>query len=275
MMPDDTTIDELSPLPLEEAIDDIIGADLDYQPPSVFPKPYPTLKDPSVYNQETTLAPLSVPNHYPPQPPRKPRQPKPNKYVDELHNEFIEGLSTSKDLKLALSVSGNPRAKTFLEELTNPRNANKSITRIARKSGVGPVELAEILRDYYASSAFMEIVKGAPQVAKDLVYDSQTIQVDCPRCGGFGENQNPKTDEWEECKRCLGTGLISKSGSSEARKLISEAVGWTKSKSGQGAHISVNIHNQSGRVESTIEELDRIIPTGNDTNPNIIDIEPE
>jgi hypothetical protein len=270
--------DSLTPLPLEDAIDDIIGADLDYEPPSMFPKPSLTLKDASEYNQTTAIAPLSNPiNHSTPPPNssfRRPRQPKPNKFVDELHNEFIESLGQEKDLKLALSTSSNPKAAAFLQALTSPKNSRKSLTRVARQCGLNPVEIAEILRDYHLSTALLEIVKGAPQVAKDVVYDAQTIQVDCPRCGGFGQIQNPRDEQWEDCKRCIGTGMISKAGNSDARKLVSEAVGWSKSKSG-GASIQVNINTRTERVESTIEELERIIPDDYNSNTNVIDIAPE
>lgn len=194
-------------------------------------------------------------------------QKQPNRYIDEIHNEFIESIGDVRELKAALSQSTSPKAQRFLELLVDPKNSGQSMTRLARRSGVEPQDVMEVFRSYYLAQSMLEYVKGAPRIARDIVLDAQSTEEECPRCDGWGKIKDAD-DKKVECKRCKGAGTIRIPGNSDARKLMAESVGWTRkgSGSGGGAHgITINLSHTG--VESVIEEMERLGP-----NPKTIDL---
>lgn len=248
-------------------IDDILDFDTPLQPSPLF------LKDPSLYNPTTALAPITQPASLGPKR-LKPKPKKENRYIDEIHNEYLESLGNATDLKRALARSESPKAQQFLAELLNPKNSKYSLTRLARRCDLSPTDIIDCFRQYHLSQATVEYLKAAPVVARDVVSDARTVEVECTRCDGFGEVMHPKPDAdgnsvWVKCPRCKGAGMQPKPGSSDARKLMAEVVGWTKNKS--AAQVTVNVNTG---VESVIDEVESLMPEISKSS-DVIDITPE
>ena len=185
---------------------------------------------------------------------------RPNKYVDELCNRYIESMGKAEDLKMALSRSPNARAQKFLLALVNPKANGKSVTRMAREAGIESVDLFEIFRDYYHSQGMMTMVKALPDLAHDIVGDSRSRLVCCEICSGWGQVvRDPDAEEPVKapCPACEGSGKIRKPGDGDARKLLAETVGWTKKAGVGGMGAAVNININTG-VESVIEQVERL-----------------
>ncbi len=233
---------------LSSAIDDILGgavepgtAELAILPLTPAPKP----KTPSFISQKHL------------------------RYVDEIDDAYIESITNRDTLKTALSQATGAKAQRFLAELVNPKNSNKKLTRLARKAGIDPLEIEKILRSHALSTALTTYTLSAPKIAADITADSRSIPDICPRCEGAGGiRSNPEAD-LIQCPRCGGEGHVRLPGSTDARKIMAEAVGWTK-RGGPLVAVQVNT-NTSVSTSSVIDEMEELVPS----NESIIDITPE
>lgn len=243
-----------------------------------------TLKDPSLYTPANALQRIEdrITSEGTQPASASPKELVTNKYVDELHDEYLERLDPNQDLKAALSRSSSPKAQKFLEVLVNPKKSNKSITRLARECGLYPIDVIDILRSYHLTKATEVYISSAPSIAEDIVEDSRTTEIECRKCDGFKEVIHPKpkyekdakgklvaVDNWVTCPRCNGTGKERKPGSPHARKQVAEVVGWTKNK----ASIHIQVGGNQG-MESVIDDVEAAIPEFSRAG-DVIDITPE
>lgn len=183
------------------------------------------------------------------------------RYLDSIQNDIITNLGTLDELKSALCTSSVPQLQHLLFLMTNPKTNSKPMARLVRDAGVDVLQLMGALKDYNATRAMMTFVRQAPAIAHDITQDAKSTSIDCPKCGGIGQVEHPfeqnqdETPILIECVRCTGSGLVRKPGDSDARKLLAEAVGWTKNKS--GPIMVVNFGAQT--IESAIDVADRAI----------------
>jgi hypothetical protein len=183
--------------------------------------------------------------------------------VERVATAHMEEMGTRYELMKALHESKAPAAQKFLNLLADPVKKDDSISVLAKRAGLDPMDLALIYRNRYANLAMMNYFKGLPQMATDIVTDAFSIKGQCPECGGMGRFRPvsiPETESDEEvigeirsCPRCEGTGEIRKPGDADARRIVAEATGQIKSKSG----VNVNIQQNFG-MESVIDDLEAI-----------------
>lgn len=192
------------------------------------------------------------------------RQSKLTKHVDLITSKIIDKWGDREEITQALAQSTEPKARTFLELLLDPRNLEVPIARLARMAKLDSIELASLMRSHHAAEAMGTFMRSAPKIAHDIVKDAESIQVECPRCNGFGRVQDPFTvteanpiGQIIDCVRCDGSGLVRKSGDKDARALIAETIRWTKTKQPM---VMVNNFNGGGidalsdRMESALEQ---------------------
>lgn len=175
--------------------------------------------------------------------------------VDRVTGRYIDEMGTKEALMMALRASSSPKAQRFLTMLADPKKSRWTIPTIARKSGLDLMEMAEIFRSRYASAALMNYFKGLPRLSADIIEDAYSTKAICPDCNGLGRfNPDPANERAKKlkCPRCQGSGEVRRAGDSDARKLVAEATGQIKSKS--GINVSVNV-GQVG-IESVLDELD-------------------
>ena len=187
-------------------------------------------------------------------------------YVDNLQDEALTKLCSGPEIQSAMLRSRNPKMRELLAGLVSPRNASKSIARIARDNDVHFMDVMDMLRADAMERGTGAIVTAWPDLAADIVQDSKTQTGNCAECNGTGKIQLPaltgKKSSIRACRRCKGTGEITIPGNTEARKLALQAIGVIKSGSGPSININnVNTaqHNYSGPecVIDAIEKLDK------------------
>lgn len=139
------------------------------------------------------------------------------------------------------------------------------------------------MRNHYSAQSMVTFMKNAPVIAEDIVADAKSIQVECPRCNGFGRVQDPFTVTEEnptgdviDCVRCGGIGLVRKSGDRDARQLMAETIRWTKNK---GTNVVVNNISMGG-IDSIVDQMESALEPDNPrhrldrtNNSQIIDVE--
>jgi len=251
----------------------------------------------------TALTPLAAPSQdvikalLPPVPPsnrsdsdkskqiRKPerRNGRLDKHVDRINSQLIDKLGSKEEISEALASASDPKSRKFLELLIDPRNHETPIARLARRAGMEPIQLAQIMRNHYSAQSMVTFMKNAPVIAEDIVADAKSIQIECPRCNGFGRVQDPFTVTEEnptgdviDCVRCGGSGLVRKSGDRDARQLMAETIRWTKNK---GTSVTVNNISMGG-IDSIVDQMESALEPDNPrhrldrtNNSQIIDVE--
>lgn len=239
---------------LIDAVDDLLGEGGE---PVAFASPAP--RDPDAYSPVPALleAP-KLPNRF---------TNAQLKLVDRIHDNLIEATASRDQLMTALSLESSTKAQKFLSELLNPRNSKLSLSRIARKVGMDPLEIERIMRSHANSRALGTYIAAAPSIAKDVVADSLSHDDVCPRCEGLGKFKPSETAKrMKECPRCKGKGEIRVPGSPDARRLVYERI---DPKARAGVNISLNV-GQSSSTGSVLDDLDEFVPN----NTPIIDLYP-
>lgn len=276
-------------------------------PPPPEPSKPPESADPPPFSPDTMLStppdapgtPLPIPRdetynlQSPPIPPPPPKMPAVYNRKDYTQysavamthrDSYIESLCESDELQKALAHTENPRAHEFLRRINNPayRRQKISLANIAFQCGLTPVELADIWKDYHLASATFEMLKKAPEVARDIVEDAKSGRVCCARCDGYGkirfdeEVEDQNTHEMRTikvlqiCPQCEGKGWTRKEGSDKARNIMMEAIGVVK----RGGGVVVNVDNRKVEVgESVIEQLEKAERAVQDSESVVIDID--
>lgn len=186
-----------------------------------------------------------------------------DQYIDELNSEFLERLDLA-ELKTALALSDNSKARQLMLYLLDPRYRRNSIAYLVRKAGMDALQVMDVWRGAAHTRGLLEIWKGLPAVAKDVVLDARSYMDCCNRCDGFGQiyTEINSTNEQKEpivqtlskeCPKCAGTGQVRKPGNSDARKLIFDTVGW----SGKAGPVAPQ--KAEGNVLSVIEEMEQAL----------------
>lgn len=180
------------------------------------------------------------------------------RYVDRLSNSLIESLGSKPDLESALiraGAGGNEPAQRLLILMGDPRNAKKSLSRLAMLAGLSGIQLCDIMRDLHAAEAVMEFSRGQKKIARNIVEDAGTVDIACPRCEGWGKitDSSGNKVKKKKCPTCRGKCTVRRVGNPEARKLMGEVVGWTKT---SGPAVVVNVGTGSA-LESVMSDMDR------------------
>lgn len=189
-----------------------------------------------------------------------------DKHVDRINSQLIDKLGSKEEISEALASASDPKSRKFLELLIDPRNHETPIARLARRAGMEPIQLAQIMRNHYSAQSVVTFMKNAPVIAEDIVADAKSIQIECPRCNGFGRVQDPFTVTEEnptgdviDCVRCGGSGLVRKSGDRDARQLMAETIRWTKNK---GTSVTVNNISMGG-IDSIVDQMESALDVDN------------
>lgn len=190
--------------------------------------------------------------------------------LDRLHNAFIETLAEEGELKQALALSDNPKAESFLKDLSSPRYNRKkwTVSALAYKNGLKPSDLAQIWRRYNLAKGSITAISALPRVMQDIAEDARSTQEVCPRCDGMriierrikesvtdprtGESGETERVEWLDCPNCRGSGAVRKPGDRDARKVLTEMAEYTGKKVPLVSQTFVNMHN----VESVVGDLE-------------------
>jgi hypothetical protein len=176
-----------------------------------------------------------------------------------VQEDYIAALAGHMGVRESLAASDNPRARAFLAEMLSckPRDLKKpiSLALLARKHGIGPLELTEIWRDHSVRETVLRMAVGAPKVADHVVEDALSTRSVCTRCDGSGEVEVKRRGQIvpDVCPQCEGRGWTRKEGSPHARDLMMKSIGVLK----QGPGIVVSIDQRQSGGESVIERLER------------------
>lgn len=189
---------------------------------------------------------------------------------EHLSNAYIESLGGVAELRQALAAhSKDANASRFLADMVNPRLARWSISALAHRNGIAPMDLAEIWRKWNLAKTMTKLHQIAPIIADELYKDVVGTFVVCARCDGWGEidrytevavksakganGKNRTKAETKPCPNCDGAGRVRQPGSMESKKLVFKSIGLLQEKA------AVNINNTfvMPSIESAISDIER------------------
>jgi hypothetical protein len=197
----------------------------------------------------------------------------------------IECFNQLPELVNALAYSDLPRALALAGALENgsPEKPSQLIS-LARKYGFTVRGLRDLWSDYKMAQAEAVVRGHLPEIARDIVEDAKSTHVSCPRCDAIGQIKVPEEFRGPEgaaiqvCPQCHGRGTVRKPGDTEARRLLSEAVGLS-GRTKAAVSINNNVNTFKG-VESVLDEIERMkkkradLPAAIEAAPTI-DTDPE
>ncbi len=203
-------------------------------------------------------------------------EPPPQGLLAQLQDPFIESLAARDELREALAVSGDERARKFLEDSADPKWAKWSFSALARKNKLNPSAIVDIFRSYKLTQGMVEQFRSAPEMSKKLASDARERWVQCPSCSGHGEIQGRREDledpesrrTWRVCKECSGEGFVDRP-SEDAREKVLEILQWTGK--ARGPQVQVNVGTPKQSMESILGEIEDLERQGSRTE--VIDID--
>lgn len=195
-----------------------------------------------------------------------------NEVVDFLcyggipQREFAKALETC-------SSNQDLRVRRLHQFMTEARYSKYNFIECVKMSGLSLKEAVEVWRDYQLARGWVQSMNGVPQVMADVVEDSKSEMVTCPRCDGEksitvkrkqtatvdGEVVSGEIEVSQQCPRCRGVGVIRTPGDKDSRKLLYESMGLVGNK-GPLVAQQFNISNSSGLpgLADTVEVVDKI-----------------
>lgn len=172
---------------------------------------------------------------------------------EKHENAFIESLGGIEEFKSALAMSSDAKIQGFFRALSDPESKDFSVSEIAHEYGIKVADLATVFKDYKLSQGLINMISKAPDVANDIAEDARSVFVCCNRCDGVGEI--PKRDNtWVKCPQCDGVGKTRRPGDVDARKMMFEAIGYSK----KGGLVNVNVDARGVSVENALADFDAI-----------------
>lgn len=154
-----------------------------------------------------------------------------------------------KALAVASSVDGvDPAAAQYVVGLlADPKNADKSLARIAQLGGITLQDLLKLYRHGAVQRAHLAagaaIVETLPAAAAHAMARSVPYEADCERCSGLGQTTpNPTTEHPNPspvtCPQCRGGGRLRYEPTLDQQKLALTLGGLLKG--GGGVNVTVN-----------------------------------
>lgn len=164
------------------------------------------------------------------------------------------------------ALASHPQGQNLFADMGNPRLGKISLTALARKWKLGPVELVEIFRTLTLAKGAFGYLQHVPRMAEKMGEMASHAPQVCPDCSGQGwrevkvkgmkgEDGGPVMEE-RDCPRCAGSGSVNLPDK-DARGDLLETIGWTRRS--KGPMVQVNV---GGSLESALDEIDSLIPSG-------------
>lgn len=184
-----------------------------------------------------------------------------------IKNPFVERIVTHPKFAQIASSSESKKIQRFIEAMGDLKYAGWTMTRLASKFGLGPADFAALWRDYHLQESFLAIAEGMPATVTDIVRDSRSIEICCPRCDGEGKVQADQDSPKSQCPVCKGAKTVFRPGDHSSRVLMWKRMGWLKD---GGSPVQVNINTRT-TLESVLGELQEAdaVDVG-----DVVDVEP-
>jgi hypothetical protein len=164
-----------------------------------------------------------------------------------------EALADMEELKSALEMSESPRVQAFLAALEEPRNRDCCVRSLAAKYGIRSGDIVQMWSAYQAWRGKAIVMRGIPDLVREMMEDAKPVRVGCPSCGGSGEVAGRKGPK--ECPQCQGAGAVRKPGDPYARKWALEISGLTPK---HAVIVEAALGGSRGSLERILDEVEAL-----------------
>jgi hypothetical protein len=186
---------------------------------------------------------------------------------DVALKNFFEGADPALVLASLQNSEYDSKYHKMAAACSDPKQAQKSMARIAREHGVSLVDLVEKYREITVLLAHLENQERLSEVVKENVVDALPAMRLCPVCQGAKRVEDPQgrlnkagNVKRVKCLECLGKGRVRVGGATDAKKLVMQTAGLIET--GGGTKVQVNVGTGVPDLMQVIDAQERALKVG-------------
>jgi hypothetical protein len=126
-----------------------------------------------------------------------------------------------QELMAVLALSGEPRALSLLDLLSDPAYSRHTLASLCKRVGLSFIRIFDIYRRAQINRGTILMASHLPGIMEDIAIDSLTRSVTCHGCAGSGRASiNAVRSSDAICAACGGSGIMCIPGDAASRKLF-------------------------------------------------------